>query len=256
LRDVVVWFLFSLIIATLFNFLIDFLQKKRIPRVLGTIFVYFSVFGILSYFVYLTAPMLLSEVGALSQNIPKYLAKISPVLEKFGIEAFKSGGALTQTLNTYLQKASENIFSSFVTIFGGVSSAFFIFTFAFFLSLEERMVEKTLEFFSPARFKKYFLQLWPKCQSKVSEWFLTRLIGCLFVGSATYLLLFFLHSKYTLLFSLIAGVLDFIVIIGPTVAGIVMALITAGDSISQAIFVLIGFIIIQQLENNLLFPIF
>ena len=41
IRDVVVWFIFALVISTLFNFLIDSFEKKRIPRMITAIFLYF-----------------------------------------------------------------------------------------------------------------------------------------------------------------------------------------------------------------------
>ena len=44
-------------------------------------------------------------------------------------------------------------------------------------------------------------------------------------------------------------------IIGPVVAGAVIVSVVALTSLFQALFVAIAFIVIQQLENNLLFPI-
>ncbi len=255
IREVILWLLFALIIATLFNFLIDFLQRKRVPRLFGVTIVYLGVFGALSYFVYLIAPTLISELEALSVNLPKYLLKLSPLFERLGITAFQNMHTLTATFNASLSKASENVLTAFTTVLGGASAAFSIFSFAFFISFEERLVERTIEFFLPRKYRLYFSQLWPRCQAKVSEWFITRLAGSLFVGLMTYILLFALHSKYALTFSLLSGALDFIPIVGPTIAGIIMVLITAATSIYQAIFILVGFILIQQLENNVLFPI-
>ena len=45
-RDILVWFIFALIISILFNPAINFLHRRRIPRVLSVISVYIVIFGI------------------------------------------------------------------------------------------------------------------------------------------------------------------------------------------------------------------
>ncbi|MBZ9572592.1 AI-2E family transporter [Patescibacteria group bacterium] len=254
-KDLIVWFIFALVIGILFNYLIDFLEKKRIPRLAATILLYFGVFVALGFFTYKTAPIFLSEIEEFTQNLPQYLQKISPIFEKFGVQAFKSTEALTQTLQINLEKAGENIFSALFSIFGGAFSTLFIIFLAFFISLEKNLVERVLTAFSPSKYKEYLHGLWERSKQKVSGWFISRVIGALFVGSLTYLILRILNVEYALILSLMAGILDFIPIIGPLVAGLIIAFIVALTSLFQAGFVLVAFFIIQLLENNLLFPL-
>ncbi len=44
IRDIIIWFIFALTLSILFNPAVDFLQKKKIPRILGVMLVYFSFF--------------------------------------------------------------------------------------------------------------------------------------------------------------------------------------------------------------------
>lgn len=254
-KDLIVWFIFALIIGILFNYLIDFLEKRRIPRIAGAVLLYFGVFVAIGFFVYKTAPIFLTEITEFTQNLPQYLERISPFFEKFGVEAFKTTQNFTQALQINLERAGENIFSALFSIFGSIWATLFIIFLAFFISLERNLVERVLTAFSPQKYKEYLHGLWERAKQKVSGWFISRIIGALFVGGFTYLILRILNVEYAFILSLMAGILDFIPIIGPLIAGLIIAFIVALTSLFQAVFVLVAFSIIQLLENNLLFPL-
>jgi len=197
----------------------------------------------------------LSESKEFIRNIPQYLEKISPFFEKLKIEAFKSPENLINVLENNLGKAGNNIFDALFSIFGGAASTAFIIFLAFFISLEKNFGERILTLFAPSKYENYLLGLWRRSKQKVSGWFLSRLIGAFFVGALSYVVLRVLNIKYALILSLIAGVFDFIPYVGPIIAGGAISLLAMANSFNQALFVLVGFIIIQQLENNLLMPI-
>lgn len=255
IKDLVVWFIFALVIGILFSFVIDFLEKKRIPRIAATVILYFGVFAAIGFFVYKTAPVFLSEIQGFTQNLPQYLQRISPFFERLGIETFKTTEALTKTLQVNLEEAGQNIFSALFAIFGGIWATVFIIFLAFFISLEKNFGERVLETISLKSHKNYLLNLWQRSKQKVSGWFISRVIGALFVGSLTYLILRILNVEYAFILSLMAGILDFIPIIGPLIAGLIIAFIVALISLFQAGFVLVAFLIVQLLENNLLLPL-
>jgi len=255
IKNLAIWFIFALVLAILFNFPIDFLERKRIPRVLATIIVYFGLLAILAFFFYKTAPVFLSEIKQFSSNLPLYLQKVSPYLEKVGIRFVQDSQSFFSFLESNLEKAGENIFNALAAIFGGMGATLFIVFLAFFLSLEKNFLERVLSNFTPSRYQQYLFNLLPRVRKKVSGWFLSRVIGALFVGILSYLILRILNVKYAFILSMIAGILDFIPYLGPIIAGVIISLIVMITSFSQAIFVLVGFIIIQQLEGNLLIPL-
>jgi len=62
LKDILVWVLFGLIISILFDPVIDFLQRRRVPRVASTVGVYLLLFGLLSYVIFATTPLFVGEL--------------------------------------------------------------------------------------------------------------------------------------------------------------------------------------------------
>lgn len=255
IRDILVWFIFALIIAVLLNPAINFLYRLRIPRVLAVILVYVVIFGFLGMIVYLTAPMFISEIQQFSQLFPQYFEKIAPPLRSLGIEAFESMESFTLALGEMLQKASSDILSALAIFFGGVGSTIFVFAIALFISLEEKGVERVIALLFPKRYEAYALSLWGRSQTKVAGWFGSRILTSIFVGLAVFLTLYLFNVKYSLILALLAAVLDFIPLLGPIIAGAIAFAFVALDSWVKALFVLIAFVLIQQIEGNILSPI-
>lgn len=255
IRDLLVWVVFGLILSVLFNPAIDFLTRKYFPRVLATILVYVLVFGILGFLIYSTAPLFVSEIQQFSQVFPEYFEKISPFLEGLGIEAFENFDNFSQALEQGLVKASANIFSALGAIFGGIFSTITIFAIALFLSLEEKGIDRVIGILSPKRYEAFVLSLWERSQKKVSGWFGARILCCTFVGLMTFVTCYVLNIKYAVSFGFLAGVLNIIPIIGPIITGIIITVLVALTSWTKAMFLLIAFLIIQQIEGNVLNPV-
>jgi len=255
IRDIFVWFIFAFVISILFNFLIDFFEKKRIPRIVTAIFLYSTIFLILSFFIYKMTPMFLSEIKEFSQNVPTYFKQISPVLEKFGIQITEDTRSFTSNLEIVLSRTGQNIFNALFVVFGGVFSTMFIISLAFFISLEKGLLEKILITFSSIKHHKYLRHLIERSKKKVGAWFISRIIGMLFVGVLTYFVLKIFNVNYAFILSLLVAIFDFVPMIGPILGGLIVVSIVALTSTLQALFVLVAFIIIQILEANLLLPL-
>lgn len=253
-KDILIWFVFALIIGILFNYIIDMLGKKRVPRIVSATILYMAVFALLSFFIYKTAPMFLNESKDFAQNFPTYLERISPFFEKLGIDIFRSTESFIATLQNSLGSAGDSIVGALFSIFGGAASTILVLAMSFFISLEKNFVERVLAAFAPTDSKESLFVLWGKAKQKVSGWFITRLIGVLFVGAATYIMLRVLGVEYALTLSIVAGLFDLVPIIGPTAAGLGLFFFISLTSLPQAVFALVAFAIIQLLENNLLFP--
>lgn len=255
IRDILIWVIFGLIISVLFNPAIDFLQKKRFPRSLATILIYVVLFITMGFFIYSLAPLFVTEIQQFSQFFPEYFEKISVPLRGLGIEAFENFETFTKTFEEGLTKASANIFSAVGSIFGGLLSAFTIFSIALFLSLEEKSVDRVIGILAPKRYEALALSLWERSQRKVSGWFGSRIICGLFVGLTTYVTCYVLNIKYAVSFALLAGTLNIVPIIGPVVVGVAVAVLVAATSWTKAVFFVVAFIIIQQIEGNILSPV-
>jgi len=254
-RNILVWFIFAVIISILLNPLFDFFQRRKFPRLISVLIVYFLVFGLISFLIYLTIPLFISEIHQLVQIFPQYFEKIAPPLKGLGLQAFKDLENFIDFLSKNLENIATNVFKTLSALFGGILSTFFVLSIAIFLSLEEKPIEKTLSLLFPKKYEAYILALWQRCQTRISNWFLSRILGCLFVGVLSFLSLLIFKAKYPFSLGLLAGILDFIPVIGPVITGALIFMIVSLDNLLRAVFVLIVFILIHQIEGNIIFPI-
>ncbi len=255
IRDILIWFIFALTISVLFNPAVNFLQKRRIPRILSVVLIYVGTFGMLSLLIFLVIPLFISEIQAFLESFPEYFEKISPPLKGLGFQAFENIESFLKALGETLEGMAENIFSVLFTIFGGVFTTLFVIITAIFLSMEEKSIERTLILLFPKRYEAQVLNVWARCQKKVAGWFGARVLACLFVGLASYVAFSLFNVKYPFTLALFAGVFNFIPYVGPLLTGIVLFLIIFPTEMFKAIFVLITFALIQQIENSILSPI-
>src|SRR3989344_1539365 len=89
-RDILILFIFALIISVLFNPAIDFLVKKRIPRGAAIPIVYLFFFGLLGLLIYFIAPIFVYEIQQFSQLFPQYFEKVAPTLKGLGLAVFEN----------------------------------------------------------------------------------------------------------------------------------------------------------------------
>ena len=190
------------------------------------------------------------------QYLPEYFEQISPVLRQFGIDTVQNFDDFTEAFSSYLQQSSQSILKALMVFFGGVASTISILTMAFFLSLEEKGTEKVLLLLFPSKFEDQIKSIFEKVQKKVAGWFGARLLACLFVGIASYIVFYIFGIKYAFILALISGFLNFIPYIGPWITSILLIalIIVSSGSWLTVLYVLIAITIVQEIENKLLTP--
>ncbi|KKQ21565.1 MAG: hypothetical protein A3G45_01345 [Candidatus Staskawiczbacteria bacterium RIFCSPLOWO2_12_FULL_37_15] len=256
-REIALWFFFGLSISILLEPSINFFKKIYIPKIIAIFIVYLSIFGILGVLIFLTAPIFIFELKQLSQSLPGYFEQISPALKQVGFDMSQSFDDITAILTGSLVQSSKSVIKALMTFLGGVSSAVFILTISFFLSLEEKGAEKFLILISPKKYEENILSLFERAQSRVAGWFGARILSCVFVAVASFIVFYIFGVKYAFLLALISGILNFVPYIGPWITSILLVVfiaVSAGSWLTM-LYVLIAIILVQEVDNKLLTPL-
>ncbi|OHA25840.1 MAG: hypothetical protein A3D56_01115 [Candidatus Taylorbacteria bacterium RIFCSPHIGHO2_02_FULL_45_35] len=169
------------------------------------------------------------------------------------------GASLTEIINSF-RDAMSNFSDGFVkilsTIFGGIFSFVLIVVLSFYFAVQENGIESFLRIVTPARQEKYVVGLWKRSQEKIGFWMQGQLLLGVLVGVLVYLGLTVLGIKNALLFAFIAAVFEIIPIFGPILAAIPpIASAFADGGVTAGLLVAGLFIIIQQFENHLIYPL-
>ena len=259
IRDVIVIFIFALIVASAIAPAVDLLEKIKIPRVLGALIVYIIVIGLLAFLISLIVAPVARDIKNLSSNLPEYIENLSVQFKTFQ-KALSKYQSIIDQFQKFLIKTQErlqnlDLFSTFINIFGGIFSFLLALIISFYLSVQKRGVQRILGSISPFNHRDYILDLWERTQRKLGRWLQGQLFLGLIVGFLVYIGLYFLNVKYALLLAVLAGILEIFPYIGPVLAAIPAIIIGFLQAPILGLWVLVLYVVIQQLENYLIVPL-
>jgi len=163
-------------------------------------------------------------------------------------------------LITNFQKVLSHFSSGFVNtisaVFGGVLSFVLIVVLSFYLAVQEDGVSNFLKVITPLKNEKYIISLWKRSQKKIGYWMQGQILLGLIVGVLLYLGLTILGVKNALLLSVFAAFFEIIPLFGPVIAAIPAVLLSFADGGLTAGLLVVGlYLIIQQFENHLIYPL-
>jgi len=258
-REILVIIFVSLILASALDPWVSSLQKRKIPRGLGIIFIYLILFFIFSFAFSLIIPPIVSQVKELSITFPHYLEKVIS-----GVSALKEYASqhgvldnLKGSLDAFaanLEGAAGGVFSTVSGIVGGILSFFLILVMTFYMVVEESAMKKIIWSVAPEEYQPYIMQLISRMQGKIGLWLRGQLILSLIIFVLTFLGLKILGVNYALTLALIAGLTEFIPYLGPILASIPAIFLAFTQSPMLALFTLGLYYIIQLMENHIIVP--
>jgi len=267
LRDLVLVLLTSVVLASAIEPATRWFKKYRIPRVPAVLLVYVSIIiGIVGLF-YLFVPILFTEVSNLSSNMPSYLESANLLLPTDQLGAVQTKtfvGDLSKTFSiesaiNNIQKTiagfSSSIFQTLSKIFGGMFSFILILIISFYLAVQERGIEDFLKVITPIKHEKYIIDLWKRSQAKIGKWMQGQLLLGLLIGVLVYLGLTILGVPYAFTLALFAAVTELIPLFGPIIGAVPAILLGFVDSATLGFMVIGLYLIIQQFENHLIYPL-
>lgn len=260
-RDMVAVVLFSVVIASGVEPAAAWFQRKKVPRVIAAILVYLIAFLIFGFLFYLVIPPMFSELSDFASSLPVYLQDASSA-SIIGTYLPELPESISQVLIGFAESAKDYIgnftagfFQATAAVFGGALSFALIIILSFYLSVQEKGIENFLRIVTPVSHEKYILNLWHRSRDKIGGWFKGQILLGILVGVLVFLGLSILRVKYALTFALLAAVFELIPIFGPIMASIPPILVAFLQSPSLALAVVVLYIIIQQMENHLIYPL-
>lgn len=259
IKDVLALFFVAIIFASAFDPLIDWLEKRRIPRALSIIFVFIVFLTAVGGAIYLLTGPIVAQIKDMSRSFPDFYHK---VMESLGnIRGADSGDIIKQTISSSfsditkgVSQATSGIFRTLTSIFGGVISFFMVLVITFYLTVDEKSMKLFIKNITPSNHQAYVSQLMASIQMRMGYWLRGQLLLSLIVFSLVYLGLSILGVKYALLLALVAGMFEVVPFIGPWISAIPGVFFAFSQSPGKAIAVAILYFAIQQIENNLIVP--
>jgi len=254
-RQIFLGMFLALIISSGLEFLVNFLERRGIPRTVGVILVFLFAISIIIIVIYAVIPLLLQDLKELSASLsgPTKLW-LKPILNLQSAKSIEEW--ITRFSNQFLS-SDVSPFEVLSQILGGTVLALSVVVSAFYLSLSRDGVERFIAAVFPEGAEETALRLYERSQQKIAMWFRTQLLLNLIMGVLVWASLTFLGVRNALLLGILAAIFELIPFIGPILSGaaaVVSALATSSD-VGLAAITLVVFLIIHQIEAHLLIPL-
>lgn len=260
LSDVLIILLFAIVIASAVSPFVSWFEKRRVPRLVGVLVLYLMVFSLIVVLSSLVLPSVSTDLSQLTSYLPKITSDLSTSLDSVQdrsryfdfISEFQN---ILELLSSYLHQFSQSALNLIVGAFGGIFSFVAIIIISFYLAVQRKGIENFLEAVVPERYERYVIDLWKRVEVKVGYWLQGQLLLALIVGLLVYVGLVLLHVKFALMFAILAMALEIVPVAGPVLAAIPAIALAFVQDPTLAVWVFVLYVVIQQLENNLLVPL-
>ena len=251
-RDILVALFLAIVISSALDPLVTWLEKRKIPRILGTLALYILLIFFIALLAYAIIPIALAEFNTLLGSVGKYSGTVFEFIDTSGlIESINQSLAKVTNL---LLSGSTSLLDIGTRFLGGLTATLSVFVLSFYLTVGRDGVERFLITVLPAVYEQKILDLYGRIRKKIGRWLGGQIVLSVGVGLITFIGLWILGVKYSLILGILAGIFELVPYVGPIFSGSISVLVGLSNSLSLAFYVLILFIIIQQLENHVLVP--
>jgi len=260
LRDLVLIIITSVVLASAIEPLVSWMAERGIARTLAVILIYLVVFLLGVGLVYSLFPPLFSDFHGLAQTLPERLQTLSEYAQNSNIPfTLDLAGTLSLQDLTSLFESQVGVTTGAIktasVLFGGLFSFILIVVISFYLAVQDDGVENVLRVLTPLTHEHYILDLWKRSRRKIGLWMQGQIFLGIFMAIFVYLGLSLIGIKYALLLALLAGIFEIIPYFGPILSATPAVLLGFIQDPITGLIVLGFYVIMQQFENHLLYPL-
>jgi predicted PurR-regulated permease PerM len=249
IRGIVVSIFVAYIISAALLPFVRFLVRKKFPRIVATMVAYVSVLCLILLLIVPLVPFVVAQIQSLVVGFPVYLDQSASTL---GFEVN------SRQVQGYLSSEFANIGTNVITltgqVFGGIFSVLTIFIISFYLLLDHEALRTWIADLFEKHDRERVLKTLREVDDKLGAWLRGQLFLCIAIGLASWVLLTLLRVPDAIPLALVAALLEAVPTIGPILSAIPSVIVALTISPTLAIAVIIGYIFIQLLENNVLVP--
>lgn len=265
-RGILTPFLISALLAYLLAPVVKKIMLFGVKRWVAVFFVVLLVCIFTAFAISVIVPIVTEELNVLITNFPEYkqnttffieklkgyMDKVVPFLNKYNIT-----DTLTEKSTAFLTTEVSKIPAYITSIISTISIICLVPIITFFMLFGYDNFSKSIIQIIPSRYVEFCISLKHEIDFVLGGYIRGQIIEVFFIAFCSVLALSIIGIKYSLLIGIVAGLCNLIPYLGPAI-GFVLGVIVAAFQFHALIPVLevaAAFIIIQQLDNNIVQPI-
>lgn len=252
LRELLVLVFISMLFASALNPMVTILHKRKIPRSFSIVLVYIVFIAVLATLVSLVLPPLVHE----SANLISRLNVVQQIPIKFDTTDLQGTFQNYSELLSNVGGTVPGFLGVVIGTFSGLLVVFTLFVMTYYLLVERANLHKYLLWlFGKTDAEQRATRFVDRVEKELGGWVRGELFLMFVIGLMTYIGLRVMGIPYAFPLAILAGLLEAVPNIGPTLSA-VPAVLLAFFTISPAtgFTVILLYVLIQQLENNIIVP--
>jgi predicted PurR-regulated permease PerM len=271
---------------------VDYLERVRIPRAAGAPLVLLTGIGVCVAVGAMIGPSIRDQTKQLTSELPKAMEQVEKWINRTPAKALvaqhlppeqpqqqqgqqqgqqqKEGGAqqqkpqqqqqqqqggLTAQIGRELRSATRFLFPLISSVLGAVGGLLIVIFLAMYIAASPGLYRDGLLHLVPHRHRERAKEVLTALRDTLRQWLIARAMAMLIVGLIIGGGLALIGVKGAAALGVLAAVLEFVPFFGPVVSAIPAIGIALVDSPQKALWVIGLFVLVQQLEGNVITPI-
>jgi predicted PurR-regulated permease PerM len=260
IRQVLLLAFAAVVFATVINRLVRQFQKVKVPRKYAVPISVLLILAVLAGIIGFVAPSLSQQWQQLTDLVPQGLEQLRSWYD--WLQNLIPGQLLTDigSLRNLAQRltAESGWFEGFLKVFSNsldfVLNLFLVIVVIIMLLLNPQAYRQVFILLFPSFYRQRVDEILSKCEENLIGWVIGILFNMTVITILSGLGLWLLGVKLAFVNAIIAGFLTFIPNLGPTISVIPPAALALLDAPWKAVAVVILYIVIQQIESDILTP--
>ncbi|MBD2182428.1 AI-2E family transporter [Planktothrix sp. FACHB-1355] len=261
IRQVILLVFAAVVLATALNRLARRLQQSRLSRLWAVMLSIAIMVIVLIGFFLLIVPPFVAEVQQLVELFPKGVNRINQWLNllrnniptQFN-QYLPDINSLSQQLQPVVNQLLGGSVAFFSNTLGGILSFLLVLVLTLMMLAQPQSYRKTFVRLFPSFYRRRVDGILDQCEVALGRWIIGALISMSVVALLSVVGLSILGVRLALAQGVLAGLLNFIPNIGPTLSVVLPMTIALLDAPWKSVAVLIVYFFIQQFESNFLTP--
>jgi predicted PurR-regulated permease PerM len=261
IRQIVLLVFAAIVLATVLNQLVVFFQRFRIQRGIAVALSIVIVLVIVVSFFALIVPRIVDQLQQFGNLMPMALERLRSwnnwlqnVIPNQLLENIRGLRYLTQGLQSWLNQLINNFFTLVSSSLSIVLGLLLFIALTIMLLVNPSPYRQGFILLFPAFYRRRVDDILDKCAASLTGWIKGTLLTMLLIAILSYVGLLILGIPLPLINAILAGLLEFIPNVGPTLSVIPPALLALGEPPWKIAAVVALYFGIQQVESLIIVP--
>lgn len=253
LRHIVVLAFAAVLVSIIFLSLAALLRRVLpVPEKLSLLLSVLMVFALFGFAFWLFGSEVMAQARTIQETLPNALQAVQGYAESYGL-----GEELQGAVREFggMQSAASQLGSFAMTLGGGLTDALLVIVGGIYFAVQPELYRIGLIKLAPGHARSLVATALEDSATALRLWLVGQLVSMVVIGVLTGLGLWLLGVPSALALGLLAGLLEFVPYVGPILAALPAILLALTVSPELALWTALLYLLLQQVEGNLLQPI-